>query len=870
MGAIATAFVDTFRDFVTDGVPASGAHKPSKEETRSLGAMIEASLGVASLGGVDVTKDTRANLNADLAWAADSVGLVYADATDANNDLYIKVGGTGTGSWTLTTILHDVIEGAAAEWVALAEAWAEGTEPGGPGTKSSKEYSEDAEGFADAAAASALAAAALPAFLTLGIDPDTGTTVTSGDTTGNTSTAGATLAIGNGYWSTKPQIVTSISVRLSALGDVEFHFISAAGHVFKVIEAAGLASGENTFTDFAPFYLPPGYDVFCYPVSGGRARYDNTVGTANYYLIAGFPGEGGTVSLVSIVPGTVAISRTGIEVDETVTTKLDQFASTLGMTATTYGQTTDYTHTGGSNFVRACPIPAPSKGWIDRITINAAGALIGNCHILVPTRAGSSRYRVAAIMRLAINAAGEQSIDIDPVEVEEGSLVAWEPISGSDLRVDEGRACLPFLVAGFAGAIVGTLVDLDPNDANIGNTRAPCLSYRLSALPRPIEPPSATNVIGPVPLIETAFAALPAGCTAGANCSFSGVSVAGSGANITDLANAVICNTPSSARKRIIEGRFKAVVTNKQFALQTISIAGNSQGGRLEVDGAAGVLRLTGINQDGSTISSTAVTAALPGGFLVAGQEYLLRVEINGTVVAAKVVDCLTQTTVTLADDLTNGNGIYRKWNGRPSVAMTGTNSCSWLRAYTNTAGRVRTVISGDSNYDGGIVTPAGASWANLLADGSRDVLNTSRASDKVYHAFGNLSADVLLLRPEYWVIGLGTNDAADASAQTQWRRGIKTLIEIAVAWGITPILVTYPPYAAQQANITLFNTDILASYFGDYTVIDLAAPVSTGNDRVTVNATYSSDALHINAAGHLLLKAQALIDAPFAFPLAT
>lgn len=125
MGAITDEAAETFRDYVTEGVPASGGHEPVKSEIRGLFAQIEAAMGVLSLGGVDVTKATKALLDADLNWAADSVGLVYADATDANNDLYIKVGGSGSGSWTLTTILHDVIEGAASPFVEQAEAWAE-------------------------------------------------------------------------------------------------------------------------------------------------------------------------------------------------------------------------------------------------------------------------------------------------------------------------------------------------------------------------------------------------------------------------------------------------------------------------------------------------------------------------------------------------------------------------------------------------------------------------------------------------------------------------------------------------------------------------------------------------------------------------
>lgn len=138
MGAITDAIATTWRDYVTDGVPASGENEPGKSEIRAIGPIIEAAIGAAVLGGVAVTKDTRAHLNADLAWAADSVALVYADPTDANNDLYIKVGATGTGSWTLTTILHDAFE----PQIAKAQAWAEGTEPDGPGSYSAREYSE--------------------------------------------------------------------------------------------------------------------------------------------------------------------------------------------------------------------------------------------------------------------------------------------------------------------------------------------------------------------------------------------------------------------------------------------------------------------------------------------------------------------------------------------------------------------------------------------------------------------------------------------------------------------------------------------------------------------------------------------------------
>ncbi|MES2903781.1 MAG: sialidase family protein [Pseudomonadota bacterium] len=114
MGSITDTAASVFRDFVTTGIPASGPHNPIKADIRSLFASVEATMATLSLGSVTVKKATRALLNADLAHVADTLALVYADATDANNDLYIKVGGSGAGSWTLTTVLHDILAAAAA------------------------------------------------------------------------------------------------------------------------------------------------------------------------------------------------------------------------------------------------------------------------------------------------------------------------------------------------------------------------------------------------------------------------------------------------------------------------------------------------------------------------------------------------------------------------------------------------------------------------------------------------------------------------------------------------------------------------------------------------------------------------------------
>jgi hypothetical protein len=119
MGAIASAFEAAFRDYVTTGVPASGEHEPEKDEIRAIGPLVETAVATAGLGGlVDVIHTTRAAIDADLAHPADTVGLVYADATDGYNDLYIKTGAPGAGGWTNTGALHGIIASLAGPYVA--------------------------------------------------------------------------------------------------------------------------------------------------------------------------------------------------------------------------------------------------------------------------------------------------------------------------------------------------------------------------------------------------------------------------------------------------------------------------------------------------------------------------------------------------------------------------------------------------------------------------------------------------------------------------------------------------------------------------------------------------------------------------------
>ncbi|WJR68141.1 glycosyl hydrolase family 28-related protein [Neorhizobium sp. CSC1952] len=88
-----------YRDFVTDGVPSSGAHKPQKSDIRRLLTGYEDIVtAFTSTGGLIYS--SKAALDADLAHDTNSMAWVIGDPVAANNGVYGKVGASGTGSWT--------------------------------------------------------------------------------------------------------------------------------------------------------------------------------------------------------------------------------------------------------------------------------------------------------------------------------------------------------------------------------------------------------------------------------------------------------------------------------------------------------------------------------------------------------------------------------------------------------------------------------------------------------------------------------------------------------------------------------------------------------------------------------------------------
>ena len=144
MGAIVTQSDEAFRDYVTDGVPASGANEPVKSEVRAIFPKIEAALADVSLGAaIDVAYATYANMIADTGQAVDTIGLVYSDnQSPPENGIYIYTG--SPLAWTET------------DWVSASAAQA-AVEAAAAAAEAAQVAAEVAA--ADAEAASALAVA---------------------------------------------------------------------------------------------------------------------------------------------------------------------------------------------------------------------------------------------------------------------------------------------------------------------------------------------------------------------------------------------------------------------------------------------------------------------------------------------------------------------------------------------------------------------------------------------------------------------------------------------------------------------------------------------------------------------------------------
>lgn len=102
MGIVADGFRQAFRDYNTDGVPASGPHEVEKAEARQLGTTIEQLVGLLEIGIPSYA--TVADLPVSPVPAAGSMARVYADPTPANNVFWVY-----NGAWAIDDDLMTAI-----------------------------------------------------------------------------------------------------------------------------------------------------------------------------------------------------------------------------------------------------------------------------------------------------------------------------------------------------------------------------------------------------------------------------------------------------------------------------------------------------------------------------------------------------------------------------------------------------------------------------------------------------------------------------------------------------------------------------------------------------------------------------------------
>ncbi|PWJ80652.1 parallel beta helix pectate lyase-like protein [Pseudaminobacter salicylatoxidans] len=89
-----------FRDFVTDGVPASGAWQPKKVEVRELLTGYEAVINASLSSGSSLAFASKATLDASLQFPSATMAWVITDGVATNNGIYRKTGAAGAGAWT--------------------------------------------------------------------------------------------------------------------------------------------------------------------------------------------------------------------------------------------------------------------------------------------------------------------------------------------------------------------------------------------------------------------------------------------------------------------------------------------------------------------------------------------------------------------------------------------------------------------------------------------------------------------------------------------------------------------------------------------------------------------------------------------------
>ena len=829
MGTISDQFDRAYRDYAMDGVPSSGLHEVKKSDVRAIGPLIEGALGAIGLSGlVATTKVTRAALDSDLSYAAGATALVYGDPVDANNDLYVKSGAAGAGSWSPTTIIHDILDGLFAA--------------------SRVEILADAEAFLIERLQSVLAE--------IGTDLSDVTSAMIGDL----FTAGS-LSSNSSIYMSRPSpyagFLKSVSIGINGGGTgnlVVFEPVGDGTYRVALVQAVTATGGSNTWSVSGSPYLPPGWRIGYQRQTGGTPYYNSGGYVLPYIPVGSVAAVGDITPAPAVTTITIAVQYAITYAPAPITSRLDAVEAGVGqasaavasalaavyplsetvgdVTATTSGPasisywwaTAQFAETGP---LRAVRIDAQAAGTGTLILAQIDGATLTPLHAWSITVTG-----------------GADTIDIGAlgaVYPPVGSCLLWVPGTSVGLHYRSGGTS--YRIAAGADVSVGAQIACESYAATTSIEAT--IGYAQPDLSHPAAPI--------VPTLRTMFP----GTARAAGWAVTGMTwsdgLVPTAAGWT--ASRAVYGAPSCAADRIARaGVTLDATTDAPGLLYDCSLV-EAYGAGVVLNGQSGMLELYAVDATGT--ATLAASAPLPAGYCAAGGRYVIEAikrRLSWSMSVTRESDS-ARVDYAWTYNNTSAPANSARMMGAPGVvSLNGSPRIDWYEHTVPVAASPHVVVLGDSNYEGSSIALTSTDWRHAWtyalddARGRGDVVLAVRGGDETIHTLPRLAADCTSWRARYAIIGLGTND----SGPQIWQPNMATMIAACEAAGIEPVLVTYPPYAGAQDRINGYNAVVLSGALGRYRVLDIAAAVTVGGDRVTpVDGYFNSDALHLTVAGH-------------------
>jgi hypothetical protein len=187
----------------------------------------------------------------------------------------------------------------------------------------------------------------------------------------------------------------------------------------------------------------------------------------------------------------------------------------------------------------------------------------------------------------------------------------------------------------------------------------------------------------------------------------------------------------------------------------------NSGGAALIIDGVAGKLRLYSWDDTGAA-GTLQAEVALPAA-LVAGREYVLKLDKVGFTITGTFKDTVTQASCTV--NIADASGSYTMAHGKCGalfISATTPPNYQWLEYLAPYARKCRALIIADSIGEAAYLGAASPSWAQQVATAraaQNDIVIAPRAGDETPNFLLRKGNDWDIWLPQFAVIALGTND---------------------------------------------------------------------------------------------------------------